>query len=212
MDDPSHPPKKSRLGQVRGLARSAKDGVFYVLACLVGAAGVFVALLSILVVADGEWLGLVLLALSVIPIGLPIVVFRERARDKALARFLTENVDRLAEGVVGPGGATYTFDTVLVYYQTRFSAVVLALKFDSGFYLDGPGHGLPKLLYTLFAALFGWWAFDVAVWIDNLAIIAGNLSEPNRVTVAQLLGVDESSVEEPAAADGAPLDPARLPD
>jgi hypothetical protein len=84
---------------------------------------------------------------------------------------------------------------------------VVALKFASGFYLHGPSHRLPKLLYTLFTTVFGWWVLDVQVFIDNLAIIGRNIGDSNQTTVAQLLGL-----EEPAAEEGEPLDPDRLPD
>ena len=206
MTPASHPPKRSRLSRTRGLVRSAQNVVFYVLSCVVGLAGLGLAGIGFAILGEGYLYGLLVVVLSAIPISLPIVVFRERARDKALARFLIENAASLTEGAPGPGGVTYTLDTVLVSYQTRFSVLVLSLKFDSGFYLHGPGHRLPKLLYTLFAALFGWWSYDWQVWIDNLSVIANNLSDSNQVTVAQLLGL-----EEPVAEEGAPLDPGRLP-
>ena len=208
MNEPSQPPKRSRMDQARGLVRGAQNVYFYILSCGVGAFGVYFAWLALQEVLAGElFVGFVLILLSLIPISLPIVVFRERRRDKALTRFLVENVANLEQGATGPDGVTYTLDTVLVSYETRFSAVVVALKFTSGLYLHGPSHRLPKLLYTLFTTVFGWWVFDLQVFIDNLAIIGRNITDSNRVTVAQLLGF-----EEPATEEGEPLDPDRLPD
>lgn len=208
MNEPSQPPKRSRMDQARGLVRGAQNVYFYILSCGVGAFGVYFAWLALQEVLAGElFVGFVLILLSIIPISLPIVVFRERRRDKALTRFLVENVANLEKGATGPDGVTYTLDTVLVSYETRFSAVVVALKFTSGLYLHGPSHRLPKLLYTLFTTVFGWWVFDLEVFIDNLAIIGRNIADSNQVTVAQLLGF-----EEPATEEGEPLDPDRLPD
>lgn len=208
MNEPPQLPKPSRMDQARGLVRGAQNVYFYLLSCGVGAFGVFFAWTALQEIFAGElFVGFVLILASSIPISLPIVVFRERRRDKRLARFLVENVANLEQGATGPDGVTYTLDTVLVSYETRFSAVVVALKFTSGLYLHGPSHRLPKLLYTLFTTVFGWWVFDLEVFIDNLAIIARNLRDSNQSTVAELLGL-----EAPASEEGEPLDPDRLPD
>jgi len=208
MNAPSQPPKRSRMDQARGLVRGAQNVYFYILSCGVGAFGVLFAWFALQEVFAGEiFVGFVLILISLIPISLPIVVFRERKRDKALSRFLVDNVVNLEQGATGPDGVTYTLDTVLVSYETRFSAVFVALKFTSGLYLHGQSHRLPKLLYTLFTMVFGWWVLDIEVFIDNLAIIGRNLSDSNKSTVAQLLGF-----EEPAPEEGEPLDPDRLPD
>ena len=87
-----------------------------------------------------------------------------------------------------------------------FSAVLISSKFDSGFYLHGPSHRVPKFLNTLFTTLFDWWAADWKVWLDNVAIIGNNIGDANQVTVAQLLGCEESVEEE-----GELMDRSRLP-
>jgi hypothetical protein len=203
MAEPATAPKTGPLNRVRGLVQGVQILWFYALCCAVGLFGLFFAWLSLESIAEGElFVGVVLLAASALPISLPIVVFRERRRDKKLVRFLTENVERLAEGATGPDGVTYTLDTVLVTYQVRVSAVVISLKFDSGLYLHGPKHRLPKLLYTLFTVLLGWWVLDLQDWLDNFAIIGKNLGDSNLVTVGQLLGLEETAEEGTEPPDG----------
>lgn len=207
MGEASGTPKKARFSRARGLVRSGQNLVFNILVGVAGLAGLGVAALGLGVLAEGSLFGLLLIAVSVIPMSFPIVVYRERRRDKTLTRFLIENLERLEAGVVGPEGAIYTLDTVMVSYQAMFSAVVVSLKSESGLYLHGRSHKLPKTLYTLFTVLFGWWAASWEVWVDNIGIIGKNLKDSNQVTVRQLLGLDEAVADD----EGAPLDPARLP-
>lgn len=198
--------KEGRLSRARGRVRKGQNMVFNIVVGLAGLAGVGLAVIGLTILAEGDVIGLVVIAVSLIPISFPIVVYRERRRDKELTRFLIDNVEHLETGVVGPGGATYTLDTVMVSYRAMLSVVLVSLTTESGLYLHGPTHKLPKTLYTLFTALFGWWSTSWETWVENLGIIGGNLKDSNQLTLRQLLGLDEPLTEEKDE-----LDPKRLP-
>ncbi len=131
-------------------------------------------------------LSLIMLMLGFIGVGFPAVFIREKIRDGRLMRWLAAHADELGDGIEGPGGVIYRPDTVLVRYEANLSAIVVSTGFQSGFYEHGSSHLTPKIFYTLFTALFGWWMVDPKLWLENAAAIINNLRDSNAVTVADL--------------------------
>lgn len=177
---------------IRRTYRLIRNFIFFVVVLLLGFVGLAVVLFSLAEISNPElaliWLPMMLLG-SVL-FSFPFVVARERIRDRRLLRWLAENQEQLAEGAQGPGGVVYRFDTVLVRYKANLSLLVLATGFDSGFYVHGERHRLPKFLYTLFSLLLGWWSYSWTDWLENLVDVLHNLSDSNVITVAELFELD----------------------
>ena len=60
-----------------------------------------------------------MILLGLVALSFPLVMIRERLRDRKLMRWLGENAEGLAEGIEGPGSVVYSFDTVLVRYEAN---------------------------------------------------------------------------------------------
>lgn len=141
---------------------------------------------------EGPGFAIFMSLLGLIGLCFPIIMIRERLRDRNLMRWLGENEEGLVDGVEGPGGVVYRFDSVLVRYEANLSAIVLSSGFESGYYPHGTSHLIPKFTYTLFTALFGWWMADPKLWIENAAAIMDNLRDANVVTVAELFEPEDA--------------------
>jgi hypothetical protein len=135
---------------------------------------------------DGLGTTLVMILVGLVPLSFPVLVIRERIRDRKLIRWFAENAEGLVDGIEGPGGVIYSLDTVLVRYKANLSLITLSTGLESGFYVRGKTHVLPKTLYTLFTSVFGWWMFDVQLIIENAAVIVNNLRDADVVTVGEL--------------------------
>jgi hypothetical protein len=175
---------------VSGVKNLIAWGVIAALA-VVGAVLIEMAISDYLAGEHGLGIALVMILLGLVPLSFPIIVIRERIRDRRLMRWFVENAEGLVEGVEGPGGVIYSLDTVLVRYKANLSLIALSTGFESGFYVHGKMHLLPKTLYTLFTSVFGWWMFDWQLWIENAAAIVNNLRDADVVTVGELFGGGE---------------------
>lgn len=181
------------MGVIRSAWRGAKNLWFYLITAAIGCAGL--AGLAGLVegyLAGGDDLAAVLIGalLCLVAISFPVLVVVERVRDHRFYGFLARNLDALAEGVQGPDGEHYSLDTVLTRYEANLSLLVLGASFESGLYRQGKGHRLPKLLYTLFSLLFGWWSPSWQTWLGNATSIGHNLAGTHQVTIRELVAAE----------------------
>ena len=177
------------MGMINSAWRGIKDLWFFLITAAIGALGVLGLIVLVEDVSKGtEEIPVVIIGglVCLVAISFPILVIVERVRDHRFYRFLEENIDELAEGVTGPDGEVFTLETELVRYEANLNLIVLGACFESGLYRQGKGHRLPKLLYTVFSTLFGWWSTSWQDWIANATSIGHNLASTHHVTIGEL--------------------------
>jgi hypothetical protein len=175
---------------IRSIWLGAKNLWFYLITAAIGLLGIAgLGGLTSEYSNGGVSLAAVILPVLVclVAASFPVLVVAERVRDHRFFRFLADNLDALADGVTGPDGEMVTFDTVLVRYEANLSLFLLGACFESGLYRQGKGHGLPKLLYTTFSLLFGWWSTSWQDWLGNAQSIGHNLAGTHQVTLRELI-------------------------
>lgn len=184
------------MGMIRDTYNGIRSLVYYVVLALLGAGGLVMLYESVTSFElDSAGLSLFMILASLIVLGFPLLAVREKLRDRKLLRWLAMHVEELGEGVKGPGGMVYSFDTEFVRYQANLSLVFISTDIQSGFYLRGSNNLVPKTLYTFFTIVFGWWFLDLEVIVDNFAKIGRNLSDSNLITVAELFEIESSEAD-----------------
>jgi len=184
------------MGIIRNTYNGIQNLIYYVVLALLGAAGSVLLYESVTQFEVGSaGFSLTMILASLVVLGFPLLVIREKLRDRKLLRWLSMHVEELGEGVKGPDGMIYSFETEFVCYEANLSLVFISTDIRSGFYLRGSNHLLPKTLYTLFTIVFGWWFLDLGVILDNFAKIGKNLRDSNLITVDELFAKKNGATE-----------------